>query len=93
MTEAQSAAISPFLKVVPVEVRHADTPYIFDIQVTVFHGPDSACLLYTSKLILQSCLRSGDPFTQIGAGQYWVLLPGAGSETHSACLLYTSRCV
>ena len=42
MTEAQSAAISPFLKVVPVEVRHADTPYIFDIQVTVFHGPDSA---------------------------------------------------
>ena len=26
MTEAQSAAISPFLKVVPVEVRHADTP-------------------------------------------------------------------
>ena len=42
MTEEQSAAISPFLKVVPVEVRHADTPYIFDIQVTVFHGPDSA---------------------------------------------------
>ena len=42
MTEAQSVAISPFLKVVPVEVRHADTPYIFDIQVTVFHGPDSA---------------------------------------------------
>lgn len=36
------------------------------------------------KLILQGCLRSGDPFTQIGAGQYWVLLPGAGSETHSA---------
>ena len=42
MTEEQSASISPFLKVVPVEVRHADTPYIFDIQVTVFHGPDSA---------------------------------------------------
>ena len=36
MTEEQSASISPFLKVVPVEVRHADTPYIFDIQVTVF---------------------------------------------------------
>lgn len=36
------------------------------------------------KLILQGCLRSGDPFTQIGAGQYWVLLPGAGSETHNA---------
>ena len=44
----------------------------------------NAVYMQQMKLILQSCLRSGDPFTQIGAGQYWVLLPGAGSETHSA---------
>lgn len=44
----------------------------------------NAVYMQQMKLILQDCLRSGDPFTQIGAGQYWVLLPGAGSETHSA---------
>ena len=44
----------------------------------------NAVYMQQMKLILQSCLRSGDPFTQIGAGQYWVLLPGAGPETHSA---------
>ena len=44
----------------------------------------NAVYMQQMKLILQGCLRSGDPFTQIGAGQYWVLLPGAGSETHSA---------
>lgn len=39
----------------------------------------NAVYMQQMKLILQGCLRSGDPFTQIGAGQYWVLLPGAGS--------------
>ena len=37
----------------------------------------NAVYMQQMKLILQSCLRSGDPFTQIGAGLYWVLLPGA----------------
>ena len=44
----------------------------------------NAVYMQQMKLILQGCLRSGDPFTQIGAGQYRVLLPGAGSEPHSA---------
>lgn len=28
---------------------------------------------------LQHSLRAGDPFTRVGAGQFWVLLPGAAS--------------
>ena len=44
MTEAQSAAISPFLKVVPVEVRHAD---IVGHHHTLrnIHGPDYQILI------------------------------------------------
>lgn len=29
---------------------------------------------------LQKSLRSGDPFTRVGANQFWVLLPGASNE-------------
>lgn len=33
---------------------------------------------------LQSSLRAGDPFTRLGAGQFWALLPGAGVENREA---------
>ncbi len=42
VTGEQIATISGFLNTVPIEVRHADTGHIFDIQITAFHGADSA---------------------------------------------------
>ena len=81
MTEAQSAAISPFLKVVPVEVRHADTPYIFDIQVTVFHGPDSAQVrLVGHHTNVVSVRRGGQVLLDREISE------GSGSLTDRSCL-------
>ena len=42
VTAEQIAATSAYLKTTPVEVRHADTGRIFDIQVTAFAGADRA---------------------------------------------------
>ena len=81
MTEAQSAAISPFLKVVPVEVRHADTPYTFDIQVTVFHGPDSAQVrLVGHHTNVVSVRRGGQVLLEREISE------GSGSLTDRSCL-------
>ena len=44
----------------------------------------NAVYMQQMKLTLQSCLRAGDPFTQLGASQFWVLLPGAGPHTQKA---------
>lgn len=44
--------------------------------------PDkNAVYMQQMKLTLLSTLRAGDPFTQIGASQFWILLPGASPET------------
>lgn len=81
MTEEQSASISPFLKVVPVEVRHADTPYIFDIQVTVFHGPDSAQVrLVGHHTNVVSVRRGGQVLLEREISE------GSGSLTDRSCL-------
>lgn len=81
MTEAQSASISPFLKAVPVEVRHADTPYIFDIQVTVFHGPDSAQVrLVGHHTNVVSVRRDGQVLLEREISE------GSGSLTDRSCL-------
>ena len=42
VTEEQIEAMAAYLKAVPIEVRHADTGHIFDIQITAFAGEDSA---------------------------------------------------
>ena len=42
VTEAQIAATAEYLKTTPIEVRCADTPHIFDIQITAFAGPHRA---------------------------------------------------
>ena len=44
VTEEQIAAIGEYRKTTPIEVRHADTPHIFDIRITAFRGEDSACV-------------------------------------------------
>ena len=42
VTALQIAAIGEYLNKTPIEVRHADTPHIFDIAVTVYRGEESA---------------------------------------------------
>lgn len=42
VTEEEIADMAAFLKTVPVEVRHIDRGHIFDIQITAYHGEDSA---------------------------------------------------
>jgi len=42
VTEEEIAAMGEFLEKTPIEVRHADTGHIFDIQITAWHGADSS---------------------------------------------------
>ena len=42
VTEDGIAAMAGYLRTAPIEVRHADTGHIFDIQVSAFAGEDSA---------------------------------------------------
>ena len=55
VTEEGIRAMAAYLRAVPIEVRHADTPHIFDIRVTAFAGGDSACVRiadYHTNLVL-----------------------------------------
>ena len=42
VSEEGIAAISDYLAKTPIEVRFVDTPHIFDIRITAFHGDDEA---------------------------------------------------
>lgn len=42
VTEDEVLKISDFLQSTPIEIRHAETPHIFDIMVTLFSGEDSS---------------------------------------------------
>lgn len=42
VSEEEIAAMQGYLEKTPVEVHFADTPYIFDIEITVWNGEDSA---------------------------------------------------
>ena len=42
VSEEEIAAISDYLAKTPIEVRFVDTPHIFDIRITAFHGTDEA---------------------------------------------------
>ena len=55
VTGAEIAAMADYLKAAPIQVRHADTGHIFDIQITAFAGADSACVRivdYHTNLVL-----------------------------------------
>lgn len=65
-------------------LRRSETPA--QLLMLVLEGletqPDkNAVYMQQMKLTLLSTLRAGDPFTQIGASQFWILLPGASSDT------------
>ena len=47
VSSLQIAAIGAYLEKTPIEVRHADTPHIFDIAVTVYRGEESAYVRIT----------------------------------------------
>ena len=61
VTEEQIAAIGEYRKTTPIEVRHADTPHIFDICITAYRGEDSACVRimdhHTNVVLIR---RNGD---------------------------------
>ncbi len=57
VTAAQIRAMSEYLKNTPVEVRHADTGRIFDIQITAYAGEDRATVRivdYHTNIVLVS---------------------------------------
>ena len=60
VTEEQIAETTTYLQKTPIEVRCAETPHIFDIQITAFHGSDSSFVRivdYHTNLI---CIRRND---------------------------------
>ena len=42
VTQEQIAEIGKYLNSVPIEVKHKETPYIFDIMMTAYYGKESA---------------------------------------------------
>ena len=57
VTEEQIEAMAAYLKAVPIEVRHADTGHIFDIQITAFAGEDSASVRIVDYHTNVVCIR------------------------------------
>lgn len=66
-------------------IRRSETPT--QLLMLVLEGTESqpdknAVYMQQMKMTLLATLRAGDPFTQIGASQFWIILPGASMETH-----------
>ena len=57
ITPEQIKTIGEFLERTPIEVRHADTPHIFDIAVSVFAGTESAYVRITDFHTNIVCIR------------------------------------
>ena len=77
VTAEQIAAADAYLQNTPIEVRCADTPHIFDIQITAFHGKDSAfvrivdyhtnivCIRRNAETLLEkACVTQSDGLTE-----------------------------
>ena len=60
VTPEQVSAIGDFLAKTPIELRHADTPHIFDIAVSVFSGGESAYVRITDFHTNIVCIRRND---------------------------------
>ncbi|MBR0207398.1 MAG: serine dehydratase subunit alpha family protein [Oscillospiraceae bacterium] len=60
ITPEQIKTIGEYLEKTPIEVRHADTPHIFDIAVSVFSGAESAYVRITDFHTNIVCIRRGD---------------------------------
>ena len=60
VTEAEIQKIEAYLQSTPIEVRCADTPHIFDIQITAFCGADSAFVRILDYHTNIACIRRND---------------------------------
>lgn len=57
VTETEIVATENYLNATPIEVRCADTPYIFDIQITAFRGEESAFVRIVDYHTNIACIR------------------------------------
>ena len=57
VTEEEIASTENYLNTTPIEVRCADTPYIFDIQITAFRGDESAFVRIVDYHTNIACIR------------------------------------
>lgn len=60
VSEAEISGIESYLKATPIEVRCADTPHVFDIQITAFCGQDSAFVRIVDYHTNIACLRRNE---------------------------------
>ena len=77
---------STFREIISLQVRSMQRQKA-DAQLTILrlNSQESdqekrAIYMKQMETTLQKSLRSGDPFTRVGANQFWVLLPGASHE-------------
>lgn len=75
-----------FREIISLQVRSMQRQKI-DAQLTILRlnsqeadQEKRAIYMKQMETTLQKSLRSGDPFTRVGANQFWVLLPGASNE-------------
>lgn len=47
VTAEQIMAVHGFIETTPIEVLWLDTPHIFDIRITAYHGDENACVRIT----------------------------------------------
>ncbi len=76
VTPEQVKAIGAYLDKTPIEIRHADTPHIFDIAVSVFRGGESAYVRITDYHTNVVCIRRNAETLMEKAEQ-----SGGGGET------------
>ena len=57
VTEDEISSIEAYLETTPIEVRWADTPHTFDIQITAYRGKDSAFVRIVDYHTNIACLR------------------------------------
>ena len=60
VSAAQIAETADYLQKTPIEVRCADTPHIFDVQITAFRGTESAFVRIVDYHTNIICVRHND---------------------------------
>lgn len=60
VSAAQIAETADYLQKTPIEVRCADTPHIFDVQITAFRGTESAFVRIVDYHTNIICVRRND---------------------------------
>ena len=73
LTAEDAAAVGAYLEKTSIEVRHADTPHIFDIDLTAYAGEDSAEVritdYHTNLVLIRRCGETLLEKQQTAAGE------------------------